>query len=476
MSKAEKELFVSGLAGGPLPEIYAVVLVAVASVVAHTALKRLVLPKLAVLRAQPLAFVAEFCLDILVPLQAITVYSGRLHLLYGAMTVITLGALAFSAVGRTRQKQPQPKQAQKQPLLAPRPFLTAYRGHMLILTNLCILAVDFHLFPRRLAKVETWGTSLMDMGVGMFVFSMGLVNARSLVKQALAPAEQRLYFGVLAQNTKKALPVLALGLIRLVSVKSLEYQEHVTEYGVHWNFFMTLGLLPIVLAVLDPLFRAVPRCGVALLVAVCYEFALSYLGLSTFVLDESNRAWNIVTLNKEGVCSFFGYLSIFIFGQSFGLFVLTSQKTPNNLIHFKSSGPARKHLTVSTVRGLVICLAVYLVLFAWAKDSVYCGNVSRRLANLPYVLWVVSFSAVLLLCLAVSEAVMGPCESVILSAINRNGLAIFLAANLSTGLINMSVDTLRASNQTAYLILVGYACIWVFLAVFLDHRQISIKL
>lgn len=45
--------------------------------------------------------------------------------------------------------------------IIPLPALTVYRSHMLLMTFLAILAVDFPMFPRSLAKCETFGVSLV---------------------------------------------------------------------------------------------------------------------------------------------------------------------------------------------------------------------------------------------------------------------------------------------------------------------------
>ena len=56
-------------------------------------------------------------------------------------------------------------------------FLISYflGGNMLV-TILAILAVDFRIFPRRFAKTETFGISLMDIGVGTFIVSSAVTS------------------------------------------------------------------------------------------------------------------------------------------------------------------------------------------------------------------------------------------------------------------------------------------------------------
>lgn len=47
--------------------------------------------------------------------------------------------------------------------LRPLAAVTTWRAHMMLMTVLCILAVDFPAFPRALAKCETYGVSLVRL-------------------------------------------------------------------------------------------------------------------------------------------------------------------------------------------------------------------------------------------------------------------------------------------------------------------------
>lgn len=57
-------------------------------------------------------------------------------------------------------------------------FLTIYRAHMMLMTVICILAVDFKIFPREFAKCESWGTSIVSHFVGWSFDLAKLMSAR----------------------------------------------------------------------------------------------------------------------------------------------------------------------------------------------------------------------------------------------------------------------------------------------------------
>ncbi|CAH1451290.1 unnamed protein product [Lactuca virosa] len=175
-----------------------------------------------------------------------------------------------------------------------RECVSSYRVSLMLITCVCILAVDFNIFPRRYAKTETYGTSLMDVGVGAFVFANSLVS-----RQARGIATMGL-------NLKSALtsssPLLVLGFARLAFTSGVDYQVHVGEYGAHWNFFFTLAGV----AVLTSLVNVSPNyCGLlGSLVLIGYQICL-ISGLNVYLLS-AERGTDIISQNKEGIYSIFG--------------------------------------------------------------------------------------------------------------------------------------------------------------------------
>jgi phosphatidylinositol glycan class W len=174
------------------------------------------------------------------------------------------------------------------------PFIVAYRGILQLITMFAILAVDFHVFPRRFAKTETYGTSLMDIGVGCFVFSSGLVAG---------PRIQLKSSGTFWKTVKLVVPSLILGFGRAFVTKAIEYQEHISEYGVHWNFFITLGTLPILISLQNVFLPRVPLAMIGSVAISIYQFAL-HSGLEDFAMNAPRT--NLFTMNKEGILSMAG--------------------------------------------------------------------------------------------------------------------------------------------------------------------------
>lgn len=59
---------------------------------------------------------------------------------------------------------------------------------------------------------------------------------------------------------------------------------------------------------------------------------------------------------------------------------------------------------------------------------------------------------------------------------NRNGLAVFLLANLLTGLVNLTLPTLMMSQMQSMGVLFVYIGVIAATALLLDHYNVSLKL
>ncbi|KAJ5491312.1 GPI-anchored wall transfer protein 1 [Penicillium diatomitis] len=288
--KARKEAFVSNLAGSSISDINAVALVAPAAVLLWSALQS----RLSFFTPySPAALLTDFILNVLAILFATTAYSSAPVLLN--ILLITPAVLLYLTQPPQRlQQKAKPsrklvnhddRSADQAEALPVHPFLSTYRAAMMVITCVAILAVDFRVFPRRFAKVENWGTSLMDLGVGSFVFSAGVVSARAVLKSRASAAKKKSFIGRLVQSLRHSVPLLVLGLIRLWSVKGLDYAEHVTEYGVHWNFFFTLGFLPPFVEVFDSLTALIPSYeALAVIISIAYQIALESTNLKSYIL------------------------------------------------------------------------------------------------------------------------------------------------------------------------------------------------
>uniref|UniRef100_A0A060T7E6 GPI-anchored wall transfer protein n=1 Tax=Blastobotrys adeninivorans TaxID=409370 RepID=A0A060T7E6_BLAAD len=471
--KLRHEQFVSGLSGGDVMETYIVTLVTVSSYVTWIALDRIdyfkdkyAIPQL----------LTDFALLWIGPLMALTVYSSAPVLLN--ILLITPGILILSTTSRPKAKatassagsKTDPSDSALSKYLPRKSSLTCYRAGMMVVTCLAILAVDFKEFPRRFAKVETWGTSLMDLGVGSFVFSMGVVSARAKLVDAYHQTKTPLCKRFLT-CTRQSAAVLLLGAIRLLAVKSVEYHEHVTEYGVHWNFFVTLGLLPPFECLFDIIGDKIPCAVGSLIVGGLYELALDQTDLGKFVLTAPRT--DLISQNKEGIFSFFGYLSIFLAGKSTGFYVLPAGVSAKGLLF-----PSAKSNVITKPKWWnsfvpFVSALIYGALYLGITQVV---PVSRRLANLSYVLWVVSFNSAFLGLFELLRPFSTGRVPVSLQAVNTNGLAVFLVANLLTGLINMSIKTLDSSRVEAMSALSAYALALFAFAIILYAKGIRIKI
>lgn len=285
----------------------------------------------------------------------------------------------------------------------------------------------------------------MDLGVGGFVFSMALVSPQA------RGAQQTPFL----RSFASVLPLTVLGVVRLVLTRGASLDAHVSEYGIHWNFFMTLATVAIFVALLRVPVRVGAIVGVAILIV--YQLALSFGGLTEYIIDHPRT--NLLHANKEGLCSWIGYLAIYLFGAECGSWLLRP----------RPSTETRSYAMQQVAIATVLCWLATLLLSAFVQAP------SRRMANAAYVFVTLATNLQTLLLCAFVSSITPRVPLPLMDAINDNQLVVFLAANLLTGAVNLSMRAREQTNRVALVVLSGYMLVVVGVALALKRIGWKLK-
>ncbi|XP_045381528.1 phosphatidylinositol-glycan biosynthesis class W protein [Lemur catta] len=383
------------------------------------------------------------------------------------------------------------------------PAISCFRVITNVFTAVAILAVDFPVFPRRFAKTELYGTGAMDFGVGGFVFGTAMVCLEIRRKDYIKGS--RFYY--FTKSLYTVWPLIFLGIGRLVIIKSIGYQEHITEYGVHWNFFFTMIVVRMITLLLLIIFPLNKSWIVALSISILYQLALDFTPLKRLILygtDGSGTRVGLLNANREGVISSLGYVAIYMAGVQTGLYVHKNRSHIKDLI---------KVACFLLLAAISLFISLYIV-------QVNVEAVSRRMANLAFCIWIVASSLILLGSLLLGDIILSfakflikgalvPCswklihspvtnkkysESLVseterkvserkepslclIIALNRKQLIFFLLSNITTGLINLMVDTLHTSTLWALFVLSLYMftnCLIIYI-LYLQDKTIKLS-
>ncbi|CAG9864441.1 unnamed protein product [Phyllotreta striolata] len=332
-------------------------------------------------------------------------------------------------------------------------FITNTRSTINILSVIAILAVDFGVFPSRFHKTHMVGYSVMDAGVGMYVFANGIVS----------PESRELKNPVL-KSVKGSLALLIVGIGRLIMTRLFHYHVPVGEYGVHWNFFITLAVTKVFTSFFLNIVN-VKYIYINAIVLLCAHEMLLESGLKQFVFDEFPRD-NFIKANKEGIVSSLGFVILYLFSVYFG-YILQMKKRKQSTV-----AVVKKHLIGGC--AALLCSVIFEHFF----------GISRRVANAAYICWIlflgISSQVFYFLIETAQKAIFNgdsPALQVpyINDAVNFNGLAFFLVGNLLTGFVNLTIDTRAYETLDSLLIVLTYMIVNLLVVGFLYARGVRLK-
>ncbi|VDN82271.1 unnamed protein product [Brugia pahangi] len=354
---------------------------------------------------------------------------------------------------------------------SPTKFVTYMRLYGFLATAGAILSVDFDVFPRRFAKTSIFGRSVMDLGTATFVYCFAVVDVFRHYPGRVKHVTQKQWFSYCSLKPSSSAVLIMLGIARTFLLHFTNYQYQISEYGIYWNFFITLGLLRFLVDFLGRRHHLL----LGIIIAFTYQYFLTKQNLQQYLISNETKRKDFVSKNREGIFSFFGYLSIYYLASAIAnfLFAAVSHQEYCDPNMNCSITEKRKRIKVWFYRSFQLLLLTVVIFLAQEFAIKLVGPPSRRIANVPYILEMMSLNkkanttendktemhSETKIVLDGDENLLEVLKPFLVDSINEQGLLFFLLANILTGLVNKSINTSSVKNHYhATAIITVYMC------------------
>lgn len=392
-------------------------------------------------------------------LLAVTLLQSYVYYLVAAVAILTWTLLLKLLIsGEPLLRLVQDKKVSN--ALEPRGLMASLLATLMLSVTVCILAVDFQIFPRRGAKTTDYGFSIMDAGVGAFIAFSGAVSPEG--KHAVESSTDRTIntkLGLIARTLSSSIPLIALGGLRLLLVRWFEYREITEEYGTHLNFFAVLAAVKLISCfVYCVIGRRIKLNYVGIALIVVYQLFLNYYANEHIIANKSRDTFFMA--NKEGMLSIIGLTGYHLVYTRLQLIIDDASKT-NKRYGITQTLKALVRLALPAIVGLI-------VMHNFVQPS------SRKISNAAYVCWSALMVIFLLGCEVASNTGIAALQrryhnvddfgSKIYAAFSQNAMPLFLLANVMTGFINFTLDTNNMSTLPGMATIVGYLVVLSIIA------------
>ncbi|CAC9696232.1 GPI-anchored wall transfer protein 1, putative [Plasmodium sp. DRC-Itaito] len=200
--------------------------------------------------------------------------------------------------------------------------LKNFRLMNICMTYICIFAVDFYFFPNHFCKSYYYGNTLMDIGIGASISSSAYSQE---IRKFTYIKEKKRIIGL------KHIVLFILGISRFIAIYFFNYNYNVSEYGIHWNFFLTLCSTFLICNIFFILLKRISYIFLFSLFSITlFEIAIYYFDLHNYILLKNDRL-NFFSSNKEGLFNIIGSVNLYLF--SFSLFKYLTKQTTYTTIY-----------------------------------------------------------------------------------------------------------------------------------------------